>query len=147
MKTGPSAPPQDTGRLESQPGYGPLVDVAARHAGPEAVNLLTAYWVLGDLDALTALPESVGLHVTATRTRLGTARFDSIDELVRTEVESTPLVERISDETYGRILEDAREALARFRRDSGRVEVPIEGHLITARRWWARSINGSSAKS
>ena len=121
-------------RLESQPAYGPLVDVAARHAGLEAVNLLSAYWALGDLDELTALFESVGLRVTATRTRLGTARFDSIDELVRTEVESTPLVERLSDETYGRILADAHEVLARFRTDAGRVEAPIEGHLIAARR-------------
>ena len=122
------------GRLESQPGYGPFVEVAARHAGPEAVHLLGAYWLLGDLDALTALFESVGLRVTATRTRLGTARFGSIDELVRTEVESTPLVEKVSAETYRRIREDSREALARFRTDTRRVEVPIEGHLITARR-------------
>jgi SAM-dependent methyltransferase len=122
------------GRLESQPGYGPFVEVAARHAGPEAVSLLSAYWVLGDLDPLTALFESAGLQVTATRTRLGTARFGSIDELVRTEVESTPLVEKVSAETYRRIREDSREALARFRTDTGRVEVPIEGHLITARR-------------
>jgi ubiquinone/menaquinone biosynthesis C-methylase UbiE len=121
------------GRLDSQPGYGPLVDVAARHAGPDAVHLLSAYWVLGDLEALAALFESAGLRVTATRTRLGTARFDSIDEVVKTEVESTPLVERISDETYRRILRESRQALARFRTHTGRVEIPIEGHLVTAR--------------
>jgi SAM-dependent methyltransferase len=122
------------GRLESQPGYGPFVEVAARHAGPEAVRLLSAYWVLGDLEALTARFESAGLRVTATHTRLGTARFESSDELVRTEVESTPLGERISGGTYRRILEDSREALARFRSDAGGVEVPIQGHLIIARR-------------
>lgn len=122
------------GRLGSQPAYGPFVEVAARHAGPEAVNLLGAYWVLGDLGALTALFQSAGLQVTATRTRLGTARFDSIDELVTTEVESTPLVERISDETYRWILADSRQALAQFRTETGRVEAPIEGHLLTARR-------------
>lgn len=122
------------GRLESQPGYGPFVEVAARHAGPEAVQLLGAYWVLGDLRKLTELFDSAGLRVTGTDTRLGTARFDSIDELVRTEVESTPLVERISDETYRSILEDSREALAKFRTDDDRIEMPIEGHLITARR-------------
>jgi SAM-dependent methyltransferase len=121
------------GRLESQPGYGPFVEVAARHAGPEAVNLLSAYWVLGDLGTLTARFEAAGLRVTATRTRLGAARFDSIDELVTTEVQSTPLGERISDETYRRILEDTRDALARFRSASGPVEVPIEGHVIVAR--------------
>jgi ubiquinone/menaquinone biosynthesis C-methylase UbiE len=121
-------------RLESQPGYGPLVDVVARYAGPAAVNLMSAYWVLGDLEALSALFEKAGLQVTGTRTRLGTARFESIDEWVRTEVESTPLVERIDDETYGKIIEDAREALARYRTSTGQAEIPIEGHLITARR-------------
>jgi SAM-dependent methyltransferase len=120
------------GRLESQPGFGPLVDVATLYAGPEAVNLLSSYWVHGDLDKLTALFKAAGLRVAATRTRLGIARYESVDDLVRTEVESTPLGERISAETHDRLLEDAREALARFRTDTGKLEVPIEGHLIIA---------------
>jgi SAM-dependent methyltransferase len=120
--------------LASQPAYGPFVEVAARHAGPEAIRLLSTYWALGDLDALKALFGSAGLAVTGTRTRMGTARFDSIDELVKTEVEATPLAARISDQTYREILADARAALARFRTASGKVEAPIEGHLITARR-------------
>ena len=122
------------GGLEAQPGYGAFVEVAARHAGPEAVQLLGAYWRLGDVNELTALVEAAGLQVMATRTHLGTARFASIDELVTTEVTSTPLGERISEETYRRILEDTRAVLARFRTDAGRVEVPIAGHLLTARR-------------
>lgn len=122
------------GSLDSQPGYGPFVDVAARHAGPEAINLLSAYWVLGDLDLVATLFEAAGLRVTETRTHLGTVRFGSIDELVKTEVESTPLTERISDEIYQRILEDTREALGAFRTEAGRAEVPIRGHLITGRK-------------
>jgi SAM-dependent methyltransferase len=120
--------------LEQQSGYGPFVEVAARHAGPEAVHLLSAYWVLGDLHKLAEIFESAGLRVIAKSTRLGTARFDSIDDLVRTEVESTPLAERISDETYLTILEGSREALARFRTDDGPIAMPIQGHLITAKR-------------
>jgi SAM-dependent methyltransferase len=121
------------GSLESQPGYGPFVEVAARHAGPEAVNLLSSYWVHGDLDALAGLFEAAGLRIAETRTRLGTARFDSIDELVAIEVKSTPLVERISDEVYGRIVEDSRAALRQFQTDAGGVEVPVDGHLVVAR--------------
>jgi SAM-dependent methyltransferase len=119
--------------LSAQPGYGPFVEVAARHAGPEAVSLLNTYWIHGDVDELARLFDSAGLAVTAIRTRLGTARFGSIEEMVRIEVESTPLVNRISDDTYRRIRADAEEALAQFRTDGG-VEVPIEGHLVTARR-------------
>jgi SAM-dependent methyltransferase len=122
------------GSLESQPGYGPFVEVAARHAGPEAVNLLGAYWVLGDLDLVSALFEAAGMEVTGTRTRLGTARFDSVDQLVRTEVESTPLIERISEDVYRRILEDSREALRPFCTEAGTAEIPIRGHIVRARK-------------
>ena len=121
------------GRLQSQPAYGPFVEVAARHAGPEAVSLLSTYWACGDVDGLTALMESAGLRVTSVRTRVGTARFDSVDDLVSTEVESTPLVERITDDVYARIRADAREVLRPFTTSSGRLDVPLEGHLVTAR--------------
>lgn len=120
--------------LESQPSYGTFIDVAAHHAGPEAIDLLSSYWVLGDLDLVAALFEAAGLEVTATRTRTGTARFDSIDDLVKTEVESTPLIDRISDEVYESILKDSRTALKPFTAEDGKAEVPIEGHVITARR-------------
>jgi hypothetical protein len=54
--------------------------------------------------------------------------------MVATEVDSTPLRERISDEVYRRILDDSRTALRQFRTGTGSVEVPIEGHLVTARK-------------
>jgi SAM-dependent methyltransferase len=119
--------------LDAQPAYGPFVEVAARHAGPEAIDLLSAYWALGDLDALCALLESAGLEVSTKTTRTGTARFASIDELVRIEVEGTPLIERIDDDIYERILDGSRVALARFRTAEGEAEVPIIGHVIAAR--------------
>jgi SAM-dependent methyltransferase len=120
--------------LDSQPGYGPFIDVAARHAGPEAIDLLSAYWVLGDLDLVSALFEAADLEITATRTRVGTARFDSIDELVKTEVESTPLIDRISDDVYRSILEGSRTALKSFTPEGNKAEIPIHGHLISARK-------------
>jgi hypothetical protein len=60
-------------------------------------------------------------------------RFGSVDEFVATEVNSTPLRDRISDEVYRKILDDSHVALRQFRTDAGGVEVPIEGHLVTAR--------------
>ena len=99
------------GQFGLAPGYGPFIDVAARHAGPEAIELLSATWVLGELDLVAALFEAADLEITTTRTRVGTARFDSIDEFVKTEVESTPLIDRISDDVYRSILEDSRAAL------------------------------------
>jgi ubiquinone/menaquinone biosynthesis C-methylase UbiE len=122
------------GALSSQPAYGPFVAMAARHAGPEAVSLLSTYWACGDLDQLRALVESAGLDVVGTRTHLGTARFESVDAFVATEVEGTPLIDRISREVYARIREDARDVLRPFTTATGRVEAPLEGHLVAARK-------------
>lgn len=121
------------GSLESQPGYRPFADVVARHAGPDAVELVGSYFSLGDLDLVRGLLEKAGLRATGTKTRLGTVRFDSLREFVATEIESTPLVERIDGATYERIVADCLRELARFEAPDGRAEVPIEGHLVVAR--------------
>jgi SAM-dependent methyltransferase len=121
------------GSLDAQPAYGPWVEIVARHAGPEAISLVSAYWVHGDLAALRSRFESAGLAVTGTRTDLGIARWGSIDEMVQVEVESTPLIERISDEVYRNIRKESREVLGRFRTDTG-AEVPIQGHIVIARK-------------
>ena len=120
--------------LDQQPAYGPFVEVATRHAGPEAAALLSAYWACGELAALRTLIESVGLRVVSTRTHLGTARFGSADEFVATEVEGSPLIERINDEQYARIREDARAALRPFTTPEGNVNAPLRGHIVAARK-------------
>ncbi len=122
------------GRLESQPGYRPFAEVAARYAGPAATELISSYFSLGDLDLVFELFDEGGLEVFDTWTRLAAVRFGSIDEFVQAEIESSPLIDRIDDDVYGRILEDCREVLREFRTEEGRAEIPIEGHLIRARK-------------
>lgn len=119
--------------LSSQPAYAPFVAMAARHAGPDTLSLLGTYFVCGDLAELAALVESAGLRVVETRTRLGRARFDSVDAFVAAEVKGTPLSERVSDEVYQRIRAEAREVLRPFTTPAGTVEVPLAGHLVVGR--------------
>jgi ubiquinone/menaquinone biosynthesis C-methylase UbiE len=120
--------------LDAQPAYRVLVDLAAAHAGPEAVAMLSAYWACGDLDELIRTVESAGLAVLSTRTRMGTARFGSIDEFVAVEVESTPVRERLTDDQYATLRREANDALTAFTTtDNGPANIPIEGHLIAAR--------------
>jgi ubiquinone/menaquinone biosynthesis C-methylase UbiE len=121
-------------RLESQPAYAPFVEMAARHAGPEAIGLLGTYFASGDLDELRRLIASAGLHVAAVRTHMGTVKCPSIDAFVATEVESTPLRERISDAVLTRIREGAREVLRPFIKAGGAADIPLEGHVIATRK-------------
>lgn len=122
------------GRLEAQPVFAPFVAMAAGHAGPEASSLLSTYFACGDLDELTGLIESAGLDVTRAETHTGTYRAPSVDAFVTTEVESTPLRERLSDEVYATIRADAHEILASFTHDDGRVEAPFVTNVVVARR-------------
>ncbi|HUP73300.1 MAG TPA: methyltransferase domain-containing protein [Acidimicrobiales bacterium] len=122
------------GGLESQAAFTPFVEMAASHAGPEAMSLLSTYFVCGNLEELTGLVASVGLQVTTARTHVGTYRAPSVDAFVTTEVESTPLVERISGDVYRRIRADAHQVLAPFTTSHGNVEAPFECNIVAARR-------------
>jgi SAM-dependent methyltransferase len=118
--------------LDAQPAYRPLVALAAHHAGPEAVAILSSYWACGDLDQLLATVRAAGLEILSTRTRMGTARFESIDEFVADEVESTPVRERLTDDQYEALRREANQVLSEFVASDGSAEVPIEGHLVAA---------------
>jgi ubiquinone/menaquinone biosynthesis C-methylase UbiE len=121
-------------RREDQPAYRPFIEVVGRHAGPEAVNLIAAYFVRGDLAELTAMLASARLEVTGTRTESTSMRFSSVDELVATEVQSTPLGERLDEDVIRRIIEGSRDALRSFQTEQGELDIPIGGHIVTARK-------------
>jgi ubiquinone/menaquinone biosynthesis C-methylase UbiE len=119
--------------LDAQPAYARFVDLAVRVAGPDAASLLGTYWACGDLDELRGLLESAGLEVIDARTYLGTARFGSPEELAVTEVEGSPLVERITEEEYRRIRAGAGDALAPWTAADGTLDAPLRGHVVAAR--------------
>ena len=63
------------------------------------------------------------------------ARVDAIPRFafVATEVESTPLRERISAGVYQRIKQGAREVLAPFTAADGTLAAPFQVHVVRAR--------------
>jgi ubiquinone/menaquinone biosynthesis C-methylase UbiE len=122
------------GSLGIQPAYSILVAIAARHAGPDALRLLSTYWSLGDVEAFQARMHAAGFAVATVESHTELAPFESLDELVETEVRSTPLGERLDAGTYERILSEARRELARFEDATGRYAIPLVGHLMVASR-------------
>jgi SAM-dependent methyltransferase len=120
--------------LHRQVAFVPFLDLAARHAGPEAVSLLSSYFVCGGLHTLTSLVETAGLTVTASRIETGTYTAPSVDAAIANEIESTPLRERISDDVYERIREDARELFAPYTIENGSLRTPFDADLVVAQR-------------
>jgi ubiquinone/menaquinone biosynthesis C-methylase UbiE len=119
--------------LEDQAAFQPFVAMAARHAGPEAMALLSTYFACGTLDDLRRLVASAGLDVQTAARQVGVYRAPSVDAFVTTEVESTPLVERITDDVYGEIRAGAHDVLAPFTSADGTVEAPFACNIVTAR--------------
>jgi ubiquinone/menaquinone biosynthesis C-methylase UbiE len=117
---------------DRQRGFRPLADAVARHAGPDSVDLIGTYFRLGDPAEFTQRCADARLAVTAVETTEVTLHAPSVDAYVTTEVESTPLVKRIDEETYARLRSDARTGLAPFCDASGALELPFEIHLIRA---------------
>lgn len=118
--------------LDAQPAYRPFVDIAVRHAGAEAAALLDTYFNCGDLGTLVATAASAGLEVVDQRTRTGTARFDSAADFVATEVEGSPLIDRLDDATYAAISHDVATELDHYVTPAGTFEIPLLGHVVAA---------------
>ncbi len=118
--------------LDVQSMFRPFVELAADIAGPEALSLLSTYFVCGDLDELTALLASPGLDVTVSRRVAGIYSAPSVDAAVRTEVESTPLIERLSEAQYQDLRERAAELFAPFIQADGSLVTPFECLVVAA---------------
>lgn len=116
--------------LRDQPAYSRLTAVVAEHAGDDGAALMATYWSCGDLPWLTSLARGAGLGDLGTSTVTGTAVFPSAEALIATEVEGSPLLDRIDDATYTRIREDGVAALAQYRTPHGSVEAPLVCHLL-----------------
>lgn len=120
--------------LDRQTAIRPLADAVARHAGRDAVDLISTYFRLGDRAAFARRFEQAGLRVTDIRTLPVMVQAPSADDYITTEVESTPLIDRISDEVYRRIRKEAAGGLARYCDGSGVLRLPLEAYLVAARR-------------
>ena len=119
-------------RLDHQPAYRPFIDAVARAAGEDATDLLRSYFARGDVPELLGLVRAGGLWPSVIRTHSTTLRFGSVEAFVMTEMQSTPLGDRMTDEALERVVEDARAALDAFTSADGTLEIPIGGHVITA---------------
>jgi SAM-dependent methyltransferase len=110
--------------LAEQPAYGPFVELTARHAGPEARVLLGTYWSQGDIDGVLQLTASAGLSLLS-RSSLGVAVFPSAAAVADTELQATPLAERMTPEAYARVLAGTEELLGQSADETGLVRLQI----------------------
>ncbi len=117
--------------LPAQPAYGPWVDMVARYAGPDAADLLGTYWTHGDLEVTRGRCADAGLHVTAAHEHIRPAYFPNIETMVLTEVNATPLRDRLDQADLDLILAESHEVLGEFGHE-GRLVIPLAGYVLAA---------------
>jgi hypothetical protein len=120
--------------LDDQPGYLHLDAVVRRVAGEDALPLLDTYWSQGDLSILCKTLSQTGLEVVETRTTLGAARYDSVENLIEIEVKGTPLADQLSDDQISHILAESSGIFAKFLTPAGELQMPIRAHFVMGRK-------------
>lgn len=116
-----------------QPAYGPWIDMVAGHAGEDALRLLGTYWVHGDRDVMRERCASAGLQVTEIHDHERPARFPSVEAMVLTEVNATPLADRLSQVELDAIVADSYEVYRPWRVDGqDELTIPLSGYVVVA---------------
>lgn len=106
--------------LGETPGYAAMVALLDRLFGPEAADALRAPFALGDPMELEALL-SAGFDSVEVSIHEGTARFDSIDSWVHTDIRGWTLTDMIDDDQFEVLRSEARSTLGHLAGDDGRV--------------------------
>ena len=114
-----------------QPAYGPWIEMVGSHAGPDAMRMLGTYWSQGDIDLLTSRCTDAGLRVTAVHDLERPAYFPSVEAMVLTEVNATPLAERLSQQEVDQIVADSYPVFEPFGTDDG-ITLPLAGSIVVA---------------
>ncbi|NNF09781.1 MAG: methyltransferase domain-containing protein [Acidimicrobiia bacterium] len=117
--------------LDTTPGYAAMVELLGELFGNDAADALRAPFLLGEPERVrelvaTAFPNPVVL------TRDGTARFESIEAWVHTDVRGWTLAGMINDDEYEELLRQATRRLTRFSDAHGRVVFPAPALITTA---------------
>jgi SAM-dependent methyltransferase len=118
--------------LDHSPGYGAMTALLQRLFGDDAADALRAPFILGSSEKLLSLFAEAGVPDAQIQTRVGTARFPSIEAWVRTDVKGWTLAEMIDDSQYKTLLEEAKRELTPYLQPDGTVAFRAPAHIVTA---------------
>ena len=96
--------------------------------------MLAAPFVLGDREELAKLFVDSGISGADVTLHEGSIRFPSVKEFIHIEVKASPLADMVSDEAMENLAAESEEALREFVVDSGEIVMPMDAHIVTARK-------------
>jgi SAM-dependent methyltransferase len=118
-------------RLGNNQGYARLAGLVERLFGPAAADAIRVPFQRGDPDMLVGLAAAALSDPSVTR-HAGTARFESVDAWLHTEIRGWTLADTIDDHGYATLLDAAHTELADFVAD-GRVAFAVSALVVSGR--------------
>ncbi|MFK7801452.1 MAG: class I SAM-dependent methyltransferase [Anaerolineae bacterium] len=120
--------------LDNTPGYAALVRLLDRLFGSEIAQGLRSPYNMGNQDLFKSYFDLSNLAGISVKTHKGTARFNSIQEWVYTDVKGWVMSEAFGNAEFELLLKEAETALAGYADEDGRVQFDAPAHIISARK-------------
>lgn len=118
-------------RIENFPGYREMAVLLRCLFGDEAAAALRAPFNLGDTQTLQEILAGAGLGQVTITTLHGTARFDSIEAWVTTEIKGWTLADMINEAQFQQLLAETEGLLKPFVQPDGTVAFRSPAHIVT----------------
>ena len=119
--------------LATSPGFDALTDALDRRIGPDAGDVLRGPFAQGDPAPFRALAAEAGFADVRVRNHCHAAHFESVENLVLSEIASTPLAAAAGSwppDTIPDMVADVSAALADYVADDGLL-FPICAYVVT----------------
>ena len=117
--------------LDANPGYAAMVRLLRDLVGEAPAAALTAPYSMGTAADLLRVMQPAFPDASVVELG-GTARFDSVEDWVRTDIRGWTLGDLIDDEQFAVLLREAPNALAGFCDASGLVAFPVRALAATS---------------
>lgn len=111
------------------PGYEIAASVVEQVAGKEEANIFRAPFMLHDPNEVTSLFDGADFQSVNIQTHILPARYPSLETFSRTEIDGWVLAGRVDTLAF---LNVVKPKLKAFVTETGAVNIPLEGHIITA---------------
>jgi SAM-dependent methyltransferase len=120
--------------LDQNPVYSGLVDIARRRIDDAAGSSLAWPFTLGEDGRLTEICVAAGVGDVDISAHDGRAKFPSLDEFVRTEIQAWVLADSVDEESLSVVVSDSRERFADYKDTSGAIDIPLNAVMARSRK-------------
>ena len=118
--------------LGKSPAYARLVDIASNRIDKAAGESLGWPFILGEEGKLAEVINAAGVGSVSINAYDGRAKFASIEQFVRTEIQSWVLADSVNDAALDAVLSDSQMQLAEFCDASGALDIPFNALIAVA---------------